>query len=355
MKILIIALSGIGNLIMAFPMIKLLKEKYNTKIDFLVAPRRTKDLLENQPFVNKIFILKYPFIKDLFLNSEVKRLITKLKLNNYDIAITIYPSQGIFSALFMKLIGAKRRIQHKYKFRVFKKISWFLTYSPEIKNTHSVYENLNLIKFLNIRKNDLKYVYRITNDEKVFANDFWKKHSLNKYFIIGIHPGSRKDQPWKRWNINNWIKLLNIIKNNFKNVKFLIFLGPDEIEYEEYFKMFKNVILIKDFFLRQVISLISRCNFFISNDSGLAHIASLFCIPQINLFKGGPDPKRTRPFSNNAMIITPKNYIPYYKPYYGFLKIYKKLRKKEMEIEPNDVYQVFLDYFKKLKSSKIQD
>ncbi|XRO76875.1 glycosyltransferase family 9 protein [Methanocaldococcus sp. 10A] len=352
MKILIIALSGIGDLIMALPMINILKKNYpNSKIDFLVAPRGTKELLENQPFVNKIFVLKSQSVKDLFLNKDVRGLITQLKLNNYDIAITIHPSQGIFSAFLMKLIDAKIRIQHKYNFKLFKNVSWFLTYSPNIEDTHSVYENLNLIKCLKVQynKEEIEYNYKLTKDEKNFSNNFWKENSLDKYFIVGLHPGTGRDQPWRRWNLNNWVKLIEAINNNFRGkIKFLIFLGPGEIEYEKYFKDIDNVLIVKNFPLKKVISIISKCNFFISNDSGLAHIASLFKIPQIVLFKGGPDPKHTRPFLNKAVVITPKNYIPYYRPYYGFIKAYEKIRKKENEIEINDVYLAFQEYYKKL-------
>jgi len=343
MKVLIIALSGIGDLIMAFPMIQLLRKNFpNAKIDFLVAPRGTKELLENQPFVNKIFILKYLSVKDLFLNSEVNRLITQLKSNNYDVAITIHPSQGIFSALLMKLIDAKIRIQHKYNFKMFKNIGWFLTYSPNIEDTHSVYENLNLIKYFRIQytEEDIKYSYNITRDEKEFANNFWEKNSLNKYFVIGLHPGTGKDQPWKRWDIDNWIKLMNVVGDNFKIIKFLVFLGPDEIEYEKHFKNIKNVNIIKDLTLKQVIALISRCNYFISNDSGLSHIASLFGIPQLVIFKGGPDPKHSRPFSKKCKVITPQNYEPYYKPYFGFTIDPKKI-KNNLDLSPEEVFNAF--------------
>jgi len=339
MKILIIALSGIGNLIMAFPMIQMLKKNYpNAKIDFLVAPRGTKEILENQPFVNKIFVLKSHSIKDIFLNDETKNLITQLKLNNYDIAITIYPSQGIFSALLMKLINAKERIQHKYNFKVFKNINWFLTYSPKIENKHSVFINLDLIKNLNIKynNNDIQYSYHLTEKEIEFANKFLKENDLIDKFIIGIHPGGKNDMTWKRWDIKNWQKLISLFKNNYKNkIKFLVFLGPDEIEYEKYFKNFENVVVVKNIPLKNTISLISKCDYFISNDSGLSHCASLFNIPQSVIF-GGTSYIHTAPFSSNVNIITPPNYEVFYVPYFGFIKNPKNLL---INLKPEDVFE----------------
>ncbi|AVB77132.1 glycosyltransferase family 9 protein [Methanococcus maripaludis] len=123
MKVLIIALSGIGNLIMAFPMINEFKKKYpDSEVNFLVSPRGTKELLDGQDFVNNIFTLDSELILDLFLKNKSKKLISQLNGDNYDHTITIYPSQGIFSAILMKLINSKNRIQHKYNFKVFKDI-----------------------------------------------------------------------------------------------------------------------------------------------------------------------------------------------------------------------------------------
>ncbi len=349
MKILIIALSGIGNLIMAFPMIQILKKNYpNAKIDFLIAPRGTKELLEGQPFVNKIFVLKSQFVKDLFLNSEVKKAITQLKSKRYDLAITIYPSQGIFSAYLMKLINAKERIQHKYNFKIFKNINWFLTYSPKIESKHSVFINLDLIKNANIKynKKNIHYSYHLTEKEVEFTNKFLKENNLINKFIIGIHPGGKTDMVWKRWNIKNWQTLISLVNRRYKNkIKFLIFLGPDEVKYEGYFKNLKKVVITKNIPLKNTISLISKCNYFISNDSGLSHCASMFKIPQSVIF-GGTSYIHTSPFSDKTNIITPHKYEIFYVPYFGFVKNPKNLLES---LKPEEVFESIKKHISSLK------
>ena len=107
-------------------------------------------------------------------------------------------------------------------------------------------------------------------------------------------------------------------------MRFLIFLGPDEKEYEIYFKDFENVLIAKNISLKNTISLISKCNYFISNDSGLSHCASLFKIPQSVIF-GGTSYVYTVPFSDKVNIITPPNYEVFYVPYFGFIKKPKNL------------------------------
>ncbi|MBA2863644.1 glycosyltransferase family 9 protein [Methanococcus maripaludis] len=323
MKVLIIALSGIGNLIMAFPMINEFKKKYpDSEVNFLVSPRGTKELLDGQDFVNNIFTLDSELILDLFLKNKSKKLISQLNGDNYDHTITIYPSQGIFSAILMKLINSKNRIQHKYNFKVFKDIGWFLTYSPKIKDNHSVFVNLDLLDDLSLTCNaeDLTYNYNLKNESVKFANEFFVENELKDKFVIGIHPGGKNDLIWKRWDIKNWQNQIELFEKNYSNkIKFLIFLGPDEKEYEIYFKDFKSAVIVKDVSLQNTISLISKCGYFIGNDSGLSHCASLFKIPQSVIF-GGTSYVHTAPFSDKVNLILPKNYDVFYIPYYGFIK-----------------------------------
>jgi heptosyltransferase-2 len=48
--------------------------------------------------------------------------------------------------------------------------------------------------------------------------------------------------------------------------------------------------------------LIKRCNLFLTNDSGLMHVAAAFNIPMVAIF-GPTDPVTTGPVSGNARIV----------------------------------------------------
>ena len=139
---------------------------------------------------------------------------------------------------------------------------------------------------------------------------------------------------WKRWKINNWQKLISLFNINYKNkIKFLIFLGPDETQYEKYFKNFENVVIVKNIPLKNTISLINKCNYFISNDTGLSHCASLFNIPQSVIF-GGTSYLHTAPFSNKVNVVIPLDYEVFYVPYYSFIK---KPKNQLINLKPTTV------------------
>jgi heptosyltransferase-2 len=54
----------------------------------------------------------------------------------------------------------------------------------------------------------------------------------------------------------------------------------------------------------EVLALIGQCSLFLSNDSGLMHVAAALNIPQVALF-GSTDPQKTAPLNDGAVVIHP--------------------------------------------------
>jgi ADP-heptose:LPS heptosyltransferase len=287
MKTLIISVQGIGNLIMALPMIGQLKGK----IDFYVS-KPAISLIKGQSFVNKIF---------QFNMKSVLRDLFKLRKEKYDVAITIFPHSRLYTKVFMWLIGAKKRLQNE---------------SGERK--HSVHLNLDLID-----KEYKPYKYVLDKDAKK-----WTKKFKGKY--IGIHAGCNANQAWKRWSMDKWLELIMLLTEKFPKYTILFFVGPDE----QNIQPMKNVIQISEKIPR-TLALISKCKFFISNDSGLAHMASIFQIPQLTIF-GPTDSVFVKPFSPNSHIITPKNNIICYAPVRGF---FRKCESKLEHLKADEVFK----------------
>jgi len=303
-KILIIHLSGIGNTVAILPLINKIERIYpNSIIDILLAQNRgAETIIKNATQINSIYFLEkidhmYKFDKLSFLYKKSK------ELPKYDIAITTYPNQGIFSAILM-YFTAKQRIQHKYKYGNF-----LLSYAPDIKYTNFVEQNLNLVSYENV-KEDFKINYRIHEKDEKFATGYIP----NGKIIVGIHPGGYNDMEYKRYDINKWLNILDNLHKKSDKYRFFIFGGPSDdlslFQENNYIKVFKNLPL------KKTIALISKVDVFLSNDSGLAHIASMFNKKQIVLF-GATDPVYSKPYSNNVFAITPKNFKPFYIPHKG--------------------------------------
>ena len=359
MKALIVILSGIGNAITTLPIIEILN-KNNIDVDILVSSKANTDLLSKDFRVRNTYLFnpKNNFIKGL-------KLIKQLRHEEYDFAITIYPPQGIVSSAILYLINAKIRTQYicNYLFKfVSMKFKIPVVYNPDLKlfeklllthpkkineEKHAVYLMADLLKpFFKFDYKELNLKYYLEDNEIKFSEKFWHENNLNNEFVIGIHTGTSGKPPFKMWDFEYWKSLILKINKKYSNITFIAFIGPSDEKHEEYLKSLNldNLIVVKELSIRDTIALISKCNFFISADSGLAHCASLFKIPQITMF-GPVDYKYIQPFSENCKVVVPDNYKPFYIPHCGFIsKPYDCMK----SLKPEKVFNEFEKYLEKL-------
>lgn len=104
---------------------------------------------------------------------------------------------------------------------------------------------------------------------------------LNKFsIIVGIHTGSKKN---RRWPIENYLEVVGQISRVF-NVGF-VFLGTDaDIDKNCKLRDTNLLDVYGKLNLRQVFYYIKKCNVFLSNDTGLMHIAAFSGVKTIGLF-----------------------------------------------------------------------
>jgi len=89
LKILVNALSGIGDALMFTPALSTLKKELpDVQIDVLVMFKGVKDLYENLDEINHVYF------HDMINSSKFSNLqyILNLRKNKYDISINVYPS-----------------------------------------------------------------------------------------------------------------------------------------------------------------------------------------------------------------------------------------------------------------------
>lgn len=309
MKVLVISIPGIGNTLLTIPMIKKLKQNCNADIDVLVGIKGSAEILKGCPYINNIYYINKKVQKGLLHNILT---LIKLKRRKYDVSITTFPAAQIHYGILSFLIGAKKRISHKYR----NKKDLFHNIFVPIKTCHDVEQNINLIIPLlrkNYRKNVEKPKLRLwlSKKEKEFGKNFVKK--FKEKLVIGIHPGTSLARGMfrKRWPIKNFSKLINKILENRK-ARILIFLGPEELNLANIKNMvdrkFKDKIsLVKDLDIRKVAAIIEKCNVFISNDSGLMHIAVALKIPTVAIFVS-TDYRRTFPYGKGIVVRASETY-----------------------------------------------
>ncbi|HDH53340.1 MAG TPA: lipopolysaccharide heptosyltransferase II [Nitrospirae bacterium] len=303
-KILIRGVNWIGDAVLTLPSIRSVRKAFpNARISLLVKPW-VSDIFNESPDIDEIILYG-----DSFHGFAGKlRLAKTLRKKNFDIAILL---QNAFdAALISWLAGIPEIIGYKRDGRGLLLTKSIPVAEDNLKQ-HQVYYYLNLLKSASIKTAEtLPYLY-LTDDERGRARDL-----LSSYFpetglpLIGINPGAVYG-PAKRWLPERFAELISGIINEL-NGRVVIFGSQSEVEIanEIYRKLeiqnskFKKRLLMMagKTGLREAAALIAECDAFVTNDSGLMHVASALLVPVVAIF-GSTDRTSTGPFGEGHKII----------------------------------------------------
>lgn len=293
------------------PVLEKLKKEYKAfEIDFIISKKQkaSAKVIENFFYTRKIH----------YINTENKyevlRLAFKLR-NKYDIFICTSGSVNLIGELFSLIINSEKNLielwsERKSILKYIKnykyiKNKYILTYYNY--NIHRVEANINLLeKLLEKKYKNLKTNYYLKEENLKFLEK-WNE-ILKKKIIFGIHPGCNKNYIEKRWPIENYLELINNLSKKYINI--IIFIGPDDIEIGEILKRKiskSNLYFCEEKDLSNVATLISKCDYFFNNDSGLGHIAGCFQLKKIFTIFGPANPKQIKVYNDNTVSIRIEN------------------------------------------------
>lgn len=305
MKILIIAPSWVGDMVMSHSLYQTLKQRYpQCQIDVL-APSWCEPLLARMPEVHQAITM--PIGHGSFQLGERYRIGKNLR-NQYDMAVILPNSlKSSFIPLFAN-IPIRRGWKGESRY-------FFLNDLRQNKNAYPMmvqrYVALGFEKAqcpnadtLPIPKPYLRVSHtEVTQTKRVFA-DLLQNEQERK--VIGFCPGAEFG-PAKRWPHYHYATLAKkLIEQNFA---VRIFGSAKDGEVGESIchslptSLQKYCInLAGKTNLNQAVDLINDCYAIVTNDSGLMHIAAALNRPLVALY-GPTSPTYTPPLSDNAIIL----------------------------------------------------
>lgn len=302
-NVLLFSFVGIGNSVMRTPLAEGLKRKNASLKLFLIVEEKTgeAEIWKYNPHVDKVWEVP---VKNYKWFSFIKFIGYTGKCDH---AIIPFCSQHPLAYLLACFCGCKSIIVHdsdKTPAAEYCATEKFFFNSKE----HEVCNNLNLLKSSREITHGLSPLLVLPGSVLSWRDKFLKEEKLKESLCIGIHAGGTPSAFIKRWNALHFVFLADKLQENYQCE---IFLFGTAME-----KDFINVILkntkkqCRDFSkklsLLETMALISVCDLFISNDSGLMHIANAFSIPQVALFGPSSSLKNGPYCLDNAIVIKSK-------------------------------------------------
>ena len=302
-RLLVRGVNWIGDGVMTLPALKALRNELSrTNISLLVKPW-VSGVFENNPDIDSI-ILYADTHKGL--TGKVK-LSGTLRRERFCGAILF---QNAFDAAMLTFLsGIKDRVGYNRDGRGF-----LLTSAVSVphEKTHQIYYYLNLLRKIGMKAEySYPYIYLLL-DERLQAR---KRLEGMKKPILGINPGATYGSA-KRWFPERFAEVATWFMADTGG-SVIIFGGNAEVDIaDEIYKIIIPEFRKPDTLLnaagqttvRELISLISECDVFLTNDSGPLHIAYATRTPMVAIF-GSTDPELTGPppddKSSNTVVIAP--------------------------------------------------
>jgi heptosyltransferase II len=296
---------GIGNYLLAYPSFFSLKQNFPECDFYLIALRQAiASLAQNDPLFAGILTID-PY-KNRGALSLFKSMLA-IRALKCDTAISFFPSNRFEYNALMFFSGAKRRVAFSYKQKKCRSATFLANARlPVEEKLHDVLQNLRVLPVLEATKpTPITFPSLFTEKDQKAADAYISQMVPAGQRILGIHAGSSPEHGMdcKRWSLENFALLAKNLVRDY-SFKVLIFGGPEEVWAKRQLAaaIGKDAFSVEGLSLQETAAAISRCRIFISNDSGLMHVAALSGVPTAGIF-GPTDDTRTAPWGEKHLII----------------------------------------------------
>jgi len=286
-KILILALSGIGDALMFTPAIKELRRIYpDSLIDAVVMYGGVRDIYSRLGYLDNIY--HFNFINNGFLSAL--KFVSQF-MGRYDVSVNVYPSNRKEYNVISFLIGARERLAVEYKRKDFLNFGFLNNLRiKEDDRLHNVEENIKLIEKLSHQQISQieKLEFNLLKEDYIFAERYFENINVNDSdLLIGFHPGcsTLKNHANRRWATEKFGRLAKILVEKH-SAKIFVFGGKDEDELKNQvisISQSENVFSVSAENLAQTAAIMSRMKIFVTNDSSLMHVASALGLNVVSL------------------------------------------------------------------------
>lgn len=299
-RCLVVSLSGIGNAIMATPLIEALLKNAAAAVDVLTLSPAHYTLFNGIGLCRRIFI--YPTFR-----RERRSMFKMLRKQKYDILLLSFPTPEIAHALLAWTIHPRAAVTHAYD--IYHPYFKFLKYIPDRVvpvNTllHDVEQNLALIQSPAQSFHFTCYPpFTLATSAHDAALAFFATHKIPiKNTIVVMHPGCKSGADYKRWPLEYFLSLGEKLA---MAGKVIVMLGPDEQAYRDLFQN-KNFVLFESTDFAVSLAVLAKASLLVSNDSGIMHAAAFLQVPTVTVW-GGTDVKRNGARGNFAVNVVNEN------------------------------------------------
>jgi len=299
-RILVRVNNWIGDVVISTPALRAIRKSYPRATISVLAKPWVLPLLKTSPHIDCLLPYESLGRHKGFMGKH--RLAADLKRERFDCTILL---QRAFEAAYISFLArVPRRAGLCTDGR-----SLLLTHrvraEREIFQIHRVKHNLELLARLGIPSYDTSLVLPVGVPETVRAQAHLAASGVSPgTFCFGLNPGAAFGTA-KRWKPSRFAELSLRLAREFGPTG-LLFGSPGERELgDEICAMAPDAGLVNlagVTTLEEAVALIGLCGLFVTNDSGLMHVAAALDVPLVSIF-GPTNPRVTSPWCKRHRLV----------------------------------------------------
>jgi len=268
-RILIIKCAAQGDVLRTTPLLSGLKRKYpQSHISWLVA-KESKDLLVNNPSIDKIIPYNLENITSLLVEKFDILISLDKEPSSTSMATLISATQKFGFGLnkFGNLIIFNKASEYAYQLGVDDNLKF--------RQNKKTYQQI-IYDIAELDYQDDTYQFYLRKEDRKKAEGYFKKHKISKKKLaVGLNTGAGEKFKTKQWPLENFLKLIHYLKTDLKANIFLLG-GKAEKETNSYLTK-KYALKIyntgNDNSLREFAGFIAMMDLVVSSDTLAMHLA----------------------------------------------------------------------------------
>ena len=284
-RILIVKLSAIGDVLMATPVAKALRQAFPSSHIAWVVEKKAADVVLGNPFVDEVIVWERtkgtnPARAAYFARSLLK-LRSELRSRQFDVCVDL---QGLLrSAVVCLVSGARRRIG----FADGGEGSVYLyheKYDPDGGEISAQQRNLDVLKLLGVNSTDTAMHMPVSDADRAFAGRFLETEGLDGVRAVAFCPATT----WanKHWIAEGWSGVADLLYERH-GVRTVILGSKADLALANRIAdgaRVRPIISAGQTTLKQAGAIMERCAAVIGVDTGLLHMAVALDRPAVGLF-----------------------------------------------------------------------
>ena len=312
--ILVVKLATIGDLLLATPALRALRETYpRARIDLLVTPA-SAGLLDGWEVIDRVIVLdKYLFdypqqlLRHPANLRRLQPLWRELRGGHYEAVVLMHHLTLFFGRLkhqlLMRATGARWRVGLDNGH------GWFL--NARVKDDgfgalHEAEYNLALAGAMGATTGDTQLELPISDEERRQARELVYGESAPAHAarpIIAMHPGSGGYSTARRWSPERFAQLADTLYADVGG-QLLLVGGPEEAAlHEQILSMMRSAMPARSLAgkgsIKVTAAVLELADLFIGNDAGPMHLAAAVGTPVVAIF-GLSNADAWGPYTGNA-------------------------------------------------------